>query len=153
MSNPTSPQALLTALADRLGVGPITADEDHVSVFSFGEIDVLISADDQAITIFARLGDAPRGDAEFLESLLEANLFWQDTGGATLSLEPFSRMVLLALQWTRAQGDSLEALEAAIEGFAESAIVWTRTIDRLKQDSASAASTATTLPSDLIHRV
>jgi hypothetical protein len=144
MSNPTSPQTLLTALADRLGVGPVTADDDHVSVFSFGEIDVLVSADDQSLTIFARLGEAPRGDAEFLESLLEANLFWQDTGGATLSLEPFSRMVLLALRWTPVQADSLEALE--------SAIVWTRTIDRLRRDSASALSTAPPAPADLIHR-
>jgi len=152
MSNPTSPQALLATLADRLGVGPITADDDHVSVFSFGEIDVLVSADDQSLTIFARLGEVPRGDAEFLESLLEANLFWQDTGGATLSLEPFSRMVLLALRWTPVQADSLEALESAIEAFAESAIVWTRTIDRLRQDSASAPSTATPAPADLIHR-
>lgn len=150
---PTSPQTVLASLVDRLGVGPITADDDHVSVFSFGEIDVLVTADQQALTIFARLGEAPLGSSEFLESLLEANLFWQDTGGATLSLEPFSRMVLLAIRMTLAQADSVEALELAIEAFAESAIVWTRTIDRLRQDLASGPSSATISPSALIHRV
>jgi len=151
MSNPTSPHALLASLADRLGVGPLVDDEDHVSVFSFEGVDTLVASDDQAFTLFARLGEAPRDDAEFLESLLAANLFWQDTAGATLSLEPFSRMVILAVRQPVTEIHSVEALESAIEVFAQSAMAWMRTIERLHQDSSSGRSNLITA-SELIHR-
>lgn len=151
MSSPTSPHALLASLADRLGVGPLAADEDHVSVFSFEGIDVLVAPDDQAFTLFTRLGEAPRDDVEFLESLLAANLFWQDTAGATLSLEPFSRMVILAVRQPVADMYSVEALESAIEVFAQSALAWVRTIERLHQESPSDRSSPI-VPSELIQR-
>ena len=132
---------MISALADRLGLGPVAAGEDGVSIFSFEEVDVLVAADEEAITLFARLGEAPsQEDAGFAESLLSANLFWRDTDGATLSLEPFSRIVILARRLPVTALASEQALEAALERFAQSAIDWTRTVDRLRRGGADGVS-------------
>ena len=129
----------LAALADKLGVAPLATGEDQVSILSFDEVDILITSDEQSLTVFARLGTAPQNDSDLLEALLAANLFWQETGGATLSIEPYSRGIIMAQKVAAAEVFSVDSLEAAIENFARYAIEWSRTIDRLASGAAEAS--------------
>ena len=130
--HPTTPVPLMIAeLFERLGLGQAPADSDGVSVLSFDEVDVLLSVDEQAIVIFSRVGEAPADSPAFLEALLAANLFWQDSGGATLSLEPFSRAVILARRLAFAELGSVDQLELELESFAQSAVTWLRSIPQL----------------------
>lgn len=137
--------ALLAALAEKTGIDPLLVGEDGVSILSFDEVDVLLARDEQALILFARLGMAPQGDSDFLEALLAANLFWQETGGATLSLEPYSRTVVMARRLVRTELDSVDTVEAAIETLARSAIEWTRTIHGLAGASGAETTVAAAL--------
>lgn len=132
MSTPALPHALVAALADQLGIGPLDTDDHGVSIFSFEDIDLMLAADEQSFTVFARVGEAPHKDVEFLESLLSANLFWQDTDGATLAIEPDSRAVIIAKRLAASEVDSAEALGLLLETFTRTAIAWTQTLERLR---------------------
>ena len=139
-------QTLLIAFAEKLGIGPLATGEDGVSVLSFEEVDLLLTSDAQSMTLFARLGTAPAGDTDLLETLLAANLFWQETQGATLSLEPYSRMVVIAQRIAASEVQTLEMLETAIESFARSAIEWSRTIRALEAEGGTDATASSALP-------
>jgi hypothetical protein len=143
--------SLLSALAQKLGIDPFATGEDGVSVLAFEGIDVLLTTDEQSMTLFARLGTALEGDTDLLEALLAANLFWQETGGATLSLEPYSRVVVIAQRLASSELASIEMLEAAIEAFARTAIEWTRTIGSLGA-SEGAAESGVVIEAALTHR-
>ena len=127
----------LAEFAQKLGIGPLARGKDGVSVLSFDEIDVLLTTDNASLTLFTRVGVAPEGDADLLDALLAANLFWQETGGATLSLEPYSRVVIMAQRLAAAEVMSSEALEAAVETFTHSAMEWKTTISHLGAHSSS----------------
>jgi len=151
--NSTPPIHLMIAeLFERLGLGQAPADSDGVSVFSFDEVDVLLSTDEQALVLFSRVGEAPANSPAVLEALLAANLFWQESGGATLSLEPFSRSVILARRLVFAEIGSVNQLELALESFAQSAVTWIRSIPQLGRVDSVGGDGAES-PSVLISRV
>ena len=131
MNSNTPIHLIIVELFERLGLRQPAADSDGVSVLSFDEVDVLLSVEEQAVVFFARVGEAPGDSPAFLEALLAANLFWQESAGATLSLEPFSRSVILARRLVLAEIGSVDQLELQVEAFAQSAVTWTRSIPQL----------------------
>jgi hypothetical protein len=110
----------------------LDADEHREGkLFVFGLPDgsmIMMSLDEEELTVFAEVGSAPQGDPEFLEELLEANLFWTETDGCTLALDRTSRAVVLS----RSLGpSSLADFERAVDAFIVTAAEWRETLTRL----------------------
>ena len=77
------------ALSSEDGVFCIESDCDHV-------INFLQHPENQSVFIWMVVGDVPNVNREaFLTRLLESNLFWWTTDGATLSLLPDGESVVL----------------------------------------------------------
>ncbi|NBU89563.1 MAG: CesT family type III secretion system chaperone, partial [Betaproteobacteria bacterium] len=122
---------MLAEFGERLGIGPLTFDDDQTAAIAFSEdLIVLLSLEEDALLTYAKVGTALDGNAEFAEALLSANLFWEDTRGATVSLEPFSRAILLALRTPADSIASPQVLESHLEAFAELAQEWQQIIQR-----------------------
>ncbi len=130
---------LLIGLADQLGTGPLQLDDDGATILVFDGIEVILAREVDHLLLFARLGEAPDDNIEFVEALLAANLFWRETGGATLSLEPHSRVILLATRWAAAELESVDHLELQVETFALTAQAWQQTVHRLRDETGQAA--------------
>lgn len=137
MSVSTVASSLISAVAQKLGVTPEHSEEDHLSIFSFEEIDILVAHEGEAIILSARIGTVPADRPELVEALLSANLYWQETAGATLSLEPFSRAALIARRIATVELNGPEDLEAALDEFGRAAITWTRTLDILSTNAGA----------------
>jgi hypothetical protein len=100
-------------------------DQEMTLTLQFDEsVTVVLSAEDDDLVVFGRLGEAPTHSKTFLENLLSANLFWRDTHGATLSLEPDTRAVLIAQRLPERDWREVEDLRQAIERFAHVQQSW-----------------------------
>lgn len=129
---------LLIELADQLGTGPLQLDDDGATILVFDGIEVILAREADHLLVFAKLGEAPDDNIEFVEALLAANLFWRETGGATLSLEPHSRLILLATRLAVAEIESVDHLELQIETFALTVQAWQQTVNRLRDETGHA---------------
>ena len=74
--------------------------------------------------MYASVGYIAANDATALEGLLSANLMWRDTDGATLSLEPYSRAVVIARTWPIALLESADDLQSKFDRFCHLANTW-----------------------------
>ncbi len=75
------------------------------------------SEDERFMEFYGRVGELPADPAPpLLEALLEANLAWQGTQGATLGLDRNSRLVMLC-QRTPQAGLQLAEFQKTLEGF------------------------------------
>jgi len=91
--------SLLKVLAQQVGIPELALDESSCCVLAFDEVVINFEADasSQRLFLYADVGDAPEGLPESLyRELLEANLMWGGTGGATLSLDGSARRFMLA---------------------------------------------------------
>ena len=89
---------LLKGLAHQVGIAGLEFDENGRCVLAFDEIVVSFEADPESHQLFlsASVGEAPHGlPEELYRQVLEANLLWHGTGGATLSLDDRSRRFML----------------------------------------------------------
>lgn len=123
-------QALLTELGKRIELPDLTLDEDgYAAIGVDGKYLVHVQADARGgnLVLFSEIGHLPEDRAgELALKLLEANLFWKDTGGGTLALEPGSRAVVLAYQ--EAAGPMEYArFEQLLQGFTNAVEHWTTT--------------------------
>lgn len=92
-------KALVAEFGATLGLGDIAPDEDGYGAIEIDGLAVHLQYDDERdeVVIFARLGQAePDRLEEIYTELLAANLFWQGTRGATLSIEPEDGIVFIA---------------------------------------------------------
>lgn len=81
------------------------------------------------VVIYAQLGAVPpEAPAEVLRNLLEANLLWAGTGGATIGLHPDTHMAVLAYSMPF-EGLTGESLAVALPQFATIAAFWRRFLD------------------------
>jgi len=117
--------AIVKALGDRLGLEGLELDEDDSCTLRFGEaLEVTMQLDDDAFVLSAEVGVAPApAEPAMLEALLEANLFWSGTGGATLSMDPSSRRVFLH-ERCLASALAPDRLETMLERFVNAAESW-----------------------------
>jgi hypothetical protein len=92
--------ALLRALGQAIDMPQLAFDADGTCVLRFDGTTVMLEDDagQHRIVLHAAIGTAPaEGRAAFFARLLEANLLWRDTAGATFSLDKASDRVLLML--------------------------------------------------------
>ena len=136
---------VLEQLCDALGVDSLTDEDDSTVAIDFGDGLVVFIAQDtelptnSRLLLYARIGSLPVGKTEVLEELLEANLLGQNTADATLSLERYSRAVLLHWRPNLAMSPSLADLEKVVHQFADNAQNWTHLLEQLLTTDAPVA--------------
>ena len=124
---------ILSSLGEFLGIPDLQfEEEDNTCTLQFNEaliIYLTFDEEKQELILHSLLGHLPDEDcAKMVEQLLEANLFWAGTRGATISLERESRQVILAkaIGACNAEGTLLsgESLAKAMVDLAEVNLHW-----------------------------
>ncbi|MEW4486682.1 type III secretion system chaperone [Thalassoglobus sp. JC818] len=114
-----------------LGVPGFALDADGIGTLEVDElVNVTISYDEvtEAAVFHNELGEIAERDLPKVQSLLlEANVMWSGTGGATFGVVPASRKVILAYQELTCHLDS-EAVIGLIVSFRSLAEFWMRAI-------------------------
>ena len=90
--------ALIRALGHAVGIDALALDDRGTCTLRFDETILTFELDEgeDRLVLHAGLGPLPaEGRAERLARLLEGNLFWKDTQGATLALDRRDDRVLL----------------------------------------------------------
>ncbi len=121
---------LLAALGRQVGIAELALDEAGCCVLAFDDVVLHLEADEQSgrLFLYADLGDAPDGLGEaFHRELLAANLMWQGTGGATLSLDPAGRRFVLGHAVPVDRIGEVDFV-ATVERFVDIAEIWQRRI-------------------------
>ena len=136
MNTPERLQTLLRELAQRMGLGELPFDADGGCALELDQrmiVSLQYQERDDELWLYADLGPLARRSAALHAKLLQANLFWHQTSGATLSLsgdEPAHAVLARALHW-RPMDES--RLVAAVESFVATAEGWQ---DQLQQAMA-----------------
>ena len=126
MAHDSGLQHLLNQFAAAIGLDALDLDEEGLCALRFsGTITVEMSARDDQLLMYSDLGAVPNGTEETLyPALLQANLFWQSTHGATLSItDDLPPRVVLAcmLDWSHHTAVQFERL---MEQFVDAAENW-----------------------------
>ena len=90
--------ALIRALGHAVGIDALSLDDGGTCTLSMDEVVLTLELDEgeDRLVLHAVLGPLPAdGQAELFARLLEGNLFWKDTHGATLALDRRNARVLL----------------------------------------------------------
>jgi Tir chaperone protein (CesT) family len=124
-------QILVRSFGLHLGLPDLTTDEDGYVALTFDEQELHLQYEEDAnrVMIFTRLGEVEVDrTAEIYGMLLEANLFWRGTRGATFSVDPDPGIVFLADRQAE-DGMTAETLSAWLEGFLNTATYWKNRLD------------------------
>ena len=135
-------QALLADFANRLA---LTLPETSTFPLCMHFDDVAVNFDyqsdnPQTLLLHTSLGEVPKThELELYRALLEANLFWSGTGGATIGVNSATREATLAYQFDFSQmrGD---ALLATVEQFVVLTELWLRFVDEFVKNDPSVSS-------------
>lgn len=118
----------LRELAGRLGMASLQPDEDGTFTLLIGDqppMFLQIGEESDEVLLFAPLGSLPPEQAaQGSTALLQANHFWVETGGFTLSMVPSTLNVMLVARRPIQQPDAAEALFDLVDRFAGAAAVW-----------------------------
>ena len=130
---------LLRDLARRAGVPETQSISEDGQVLIFEpnlEVSISYSARKGLVLLSCPLGELDIDEpAETYRSLLEANLFWLETDGATVSLDGLTNRVFLADQRALAL-TSVEELEQWLNEFVRAAEKWTLILKNRKAESS-----------------
>ena len=129
---------VIREFGEKIGIPQLAFDNRGFCQLAFDDRTVVqIQANDEAGTcvLFSLVATLEHGDRlPVYESLLQANLFWSGTDGATLSVEPQTGSVFLARQLPQQVMD-LPTFETLMESFVNIAEFWTDELARLSQPS------------------
>ena len=131
--------AVLSRFGDGIGLQRLGLDENNNCLLSIDDsITVNIQLDDDGdklilFTDLGRLSEANR--LEICEALLEANLFWGGTDGATVGLER-SEGLLFLCDKTEPAKLTLETFEALLERFINTAEDLTGLVRDLRESAS-----------------
>lgn len=133
MSKENVSAALDTFCKQVLGIPMVELDEGGLRCLQFTE-DLIVNVQYAEVTdsllLYSNLGELPgSASPDLLREMLEANFFWRETGGATLSIQPDSKMVMLAYE-EPAEATTPERFEEVLKDFAESANSWQQVLSR-----------------------
>lgn len=127
MNTPERLQALLHELGQRMGLSQLQMDADGGCALELDQrmvVSLQYRETDDELWLYADLGPLPQRSPAFYEKLLQANLFWQQTSGATLSLsgdQPPHAVLARALHWLPMDGTRFGA---AVETFVNTVEDW-----------------------------
>lgn len=122
--------ALLTGLAQSVGLESLAADEEGFAMIQFDEkigVSIQYLSDTQEILLSAGLGEMPQekeAELALLRKMAEANLFWGGTQGATLGYDTPSRLVILAREIPLVLCSDYSEFEGFLTQFVDTAEAW-----------------------------
>lgn len=119
-------QLLLNQFAQSIGMPDLMLNEEGQCAVRFsGTITLEMSADEGRLLVYSDVGNVTPGTEDQLyPSLLQANLFWHSTHGATLSItDDQPPRVILAAQYDWMHLTPVQ-FEAHIEHFVDTAEKW-----------------------------
>ncbi len=137
---------LLSELIAAIGMTDTRSNQDQ-PVFITVDDQIVICIDSQpagtdkseALRLFTYLGSLPEKNREsVLLSLLEADFAKHRTGGATLSIEPRSKAVVL-MHELFAEGLTLASAKSALEEFTKAALHWKNVLTIIDEQDAITA--------------
>ena len=115
---------LLQEFGAHVGIEHLRTSDEGVCTLSIDGrllLNFLVNPNDGTLIVWCLLGEvSPADRSDKLAALLRANLFWHETGGATLSLMPDSDDAVLAIRYPLADIDA-ERLQAITEQMVEQA--------------------------------
>jgi hypothetical protein len=122
-------KGLMRALGADVGIPDLALDEAHCCTLAFDSVVVNFEFDESSeqLFLYASLGPMPAAGSRVYAQLLEGNLLWKDTGGATLSLDRKGGRVMLH-QGLPAERLSEVDFKAAVEQFVNVAEAWTQRV-------------------------
>ncbi|MBC6496708.1 MAG: type III secretion system chaperone [Alphaproteobacteria bacterium GM7ARS4] len=127
---------LLKTLGESIGLDSLHFDDNDGCLLQFDDTITLLllyDAPQDDVYLFSFVQEIPADHREkVLIRLLEANYRWQETAGATLSLNPGSESVVLTRQ-VSANGLDLPQLEKLIGDFVDNVEKWSRYLDNPAQ--------------------
>lgn len=139
---------VLAAFGKEVGMEGLATDENGVCLLVFDgrtTIHMLGDPGSDSLVVWSNLGAVPADGAErVLRALMQANLFWNGTGGATLGLMPEDDQVVLSIR-RPFEGLSAEGLRDVIELMVEQAEALAPTV----AGEQAPAADAQTVPSQL----
>ena len=135
--------ALLSELINAIGMtdtrsnqaGPVHLTVDDQIVISI-DIHPASTERSESLTLFSYLGSLPEANREsVLLNLLEADFAKNRTGGATLSIEPSSKAVIL-MRELFADVLTLASAKSALEEFTKAALHWKGVLTSIDEQDA-----------------
>lgn len=135
----TEAEAILESLGSIVGLPQLEFDEDEdtctVLLDKKFEISITLNQSNNELVLHHQLGILPEENRyEIVEQLLEANLFWAGTRGATISMERSSGSVMIAraIGLYNHEGKKLtgEVLASTIAELADVSLHWGRLLSK-----------------------
>ncbi len=129
---------LLKDLGNNIGLPDLKPSSAGLCSLRFDDkvtIDLECSEETGALTFSSILGTLAAHEADaFYPQLLEANLLWGGTGGATLGVDRATLSVFLCYQ-EHLEGMDFLRFQQLLKGFSDTALFW---YQRLQQEPAAA---------------
>lgn len=117
---------LIRQFGESLDLPQLELDELNCCWLTFDDVLVCLEADENAdkLLLYAPVADLPATDREaLLVSLLQANLFWRETGGGTLAVSTETQQVILQLPATLS-AQTAASLGEMMDGFVTQCEHW-----------------------------
>ena len=134
-------QQLLDHIAELVGLPVLELDDEGFCSLLFDDrvaVNISYAADTELLTLYCNLGEIAADQAERVYPLLlEANVLWAGTGGATLGVTPADRCVVLAFQ-DRIKDIDPERFQALLEGIVDMSEFWLGRIEQSAQAAGDA---------------
>jgi len=120
-------QQLIKNLGERIGISNLEPHPQGLCSLRFDDrvtIDLEYNSEQDALLLSSLVGVLKKQESkEVYDELLEANLLWGGTNGATIGVDPASLAVFLCYQ-EQLKGISLEQFEQRIKKFSDTALFW-----------------------------
>ncbi len=130
-------RGLLRDLGASIGLPDLAPDDDGYCCLRIGEhvtVSLQYEPEGQDIALFAKLCQVPQPfRREAYEMMLAGNLFWAQTRGGTLAVEPSEGVVFLLMK-EKAQALEFSRFNAMLENFVEAAEDWQRRLEHLSDE-------------------
>lgn len=120
-------QQLMKRLGEQIGVPNLKPHPQGLCSLRFDDrvtIDLEYDEEKDAFLLSSLVGVLKMADSKyFYDELLEANILWGGTGGATIGVDPASLAVFLCYQ-EQLKGASSEQFQQTIKKFSDAALFW-----------------------------
>ncbi|MET1117280.1 MAG: type III secretion system chaperone [Comamonas sp.] len=141
MNIPEQVQALVRTLGQRMGLRQFQLDAEGSCALTLDQrmvVSLQYRETESELWLYTDLGPVPVRTPAFYEKLLQANLFWQQTSGATLSLsadKPPHAVLARPLPWMLLEDTSFGA---AVEAFVHTLEAWQKQLQQAAEADTDA---------------
>jgi hypothetical protein len=124
-------ETLLSDLGKSVGLPNLKPSKEGLCSLRFDDkvtIDMEASEETGALIFSSIVGTlAPYQTEEFYPLILEANLLWAGTGGATLGVDPATLSVFMCYQ-EKLEGMEFMRFQDLLKGFSDTALFWNKKV-------------------------